>query len=331
MRGYPLSTSRQFGGFFGLEARQGRAMHTAAHRFNTACGAIRQLLDAIGQNGGFATVWVPTFLCPQVEIAIARAACGFKIRRYGLREDLEPLLCDAEPQDLIYFYNVFGLKGSSVPGLPDNAIVDNAHAFFQPPARNRATLYSARKFFGVPDGAYLYCNDPIEVPERPSPSVRGWHLLKRIEEGPEAAYHDFLAAEDELAAMPPQAMSALAQHILKSIDYDDVRRARLENFGIVHAALGHKNELARLIDLALADPQFVPFSYPYLTAHAADLRQSLIARKIYVPHLWRGLSDRAEMTVFEHHLCDDTVHLPIDQRYSVEDMTHMLAQGRLLD
>lgn len=312
-----------------MEGGRGEALHAAAHGFNTACGAIQQFLDAARQSREFATVWVPVFLCPQVEIAIARADPGFKIRRYGLREDLEPRLSDVGPQDLIYFYNVFGLKGTSIPRLPDNAIVDNAHAFFQPPARNRATIYSARKFFGVPDGAYLYCDDPIEVPRQQPSSGRGGHLLKRIEAGPEAAYNDFRAAEDELAAMPPLGMSPLARHILKGIDYDVVRRARLDNFGIVHAALGGKNELSDLIDLALDDPHFVPFSYPFLHASGADLRKSLIARKIYVPHLWRGLSDRAEMTAFEHHLSEDTVHLPIDQRYSEEDMTEMLAQGRL--
>ena len=317
---------REFGGFFGLEARRSGSLHAAAKAFSTASGALGHFLRSLGDSSSIETIWMPGFLCPRVETAIAQAAPKIMIQRYRLRQDLDPFGCDCGPRDLFYSYNVFGLKGAVTQSLPGNTIVDNAHAFFQPPGSNRATFYSARKFFGVPDGAYLYCEDPIDVPP-PLSSHRCDHLLRRIELGPQAAYDDFLAAERELEAMPPMGMSALARHVLDGIDYDSVRRSRLANFGFLHHALGPGNELAEVIDLALSDPHFVPFSYPFLSAEIIDLRRTLIARRIYVPHLWQGLSSRPELTEFERHLADDTAHFPIDQRYRVADMDEMLSQA----
>jgi hypothetical protein len=145
-----------------------------------------------------------------------------------------------------------------------------------------------------------------------------------------AAFADFQVSEKDLAAMPPLGMSALAERILEGIDYDAVRQTRLENFRMVHGVVGERNELADVIEAALGSSDFVPFSYPLLCADGAALREALIEQGIYVPHLWGGLSDRAEMTKFERHLADATVHLPIDQRYTVVDMEEMLTRGKLL-
>lgn len=37
-----------------------------------------------------------------------------------------------------------------------NLIVDNVQAFYTPPIKGLDTIYTCRKFFGVPDEAYLY-------------------------------------------------------------------------------------------------------------------------------------------------------------------------------
>lgn len=37
-----------------------------------------------------------------------------------------------------------------------NLIVDNVQVFYTPPIKGLDTIYTCRKFFGVPDGAYLY-------------------------------------------------------------------------------------------------------------------------------------------------------------------------------
>src|SRR5262245_42109012 len=119
---------REFGGFFGLEAARIGSRHAAAKAFSTFSGALQQFLGALGDSTSSGTIWMPVFLCPQVETAIARAAPGIAIRRYRLRQDLEPLGCAWGHQDFFYYYNVFGLKGAATRSLPVNAIVDNAHA-----------------------------------------------------------------------------------------------------------------------------------------------------------------------------------------------------------
>ncbi len=60
--------------------------------------------------------------------------------------------------------NYFGIKDEFITSLSkqvSNLIVDNAQSFFSNPIENIDTFYSPRKFFGVSDGAYLYCDTRI--------------------------------------------------------------------------------------------------------------------------------------------------------------------------
>ena len=64
-------------------------------------------------------------------------------------------------------------------------IVDNTQAFCFSD-RGVDTFYSARKFFGVPDGAYLYTDKFLNVElEQDVSCQRCEHLLRRIDEGAE--------------------------------------------------------------------------------------------------------------------------------------------------
>ena len=50
--------------------------------------------------------------------------------------------------------------------LGKNVIIDNVQAYFQRPIEGFDTLYSCRKYFGVPDGAVLYTDLEIEPLEK---------------------------------------------------------------------------------------------------------------------------------------------------------------------
>ena len=57
-----------------------------------------------------------------------------------------------------YYGNATESKIKKIFKKYKNLIIDNCHAFFSKPIKNAYNCYSTRKFFGVPDGAYLIKN-----------------------------------------------------------------------------------------------------------------------------------------------------------------------------
>ena len=120
-------------------------------------------------------------------------------------------------------------------------IVDNAQAFFASPIEGVDTFYSARKFFGVPDGAYLYTDKFLNVElEQDVSCQRCEHLLRRIDEGAERGYEAFRRNDDALNNQPIKKMSQLTESILMGVDYKIVVEQRRGNFNYLHSFFGEK-------------------------------------------------------------------------------------------
>ena len=159
------------------------------------------------------------------------------------------------------------------------------------------------------DGGYLYCNDEVKLPDAVSES---WNkctaLLKRCDHPASEGYEDFREIQKRISEEPVARMSKLTERLICNIDYEVIRKKRLETFKYLHEQLGEYNQLS--IDL---DENDVPMVYPFL-ADKPGLRKKLIANKIYVATYWPGCN-QDEMT--------GIIPLPIDQRYSIADM-HVL-------
>ncbi|KVU36015.1 hypothetical protein WK68_18675 [Burkholderia ubonensis] len=253
-----------------------------------------------------------------------------QMRFYGIDENLEPILSGLGTGDAtLYFVNLFGLKSAFAARLPANSIVDNVHAFFNPPVHGLHTLYSARKFFGVPDGAYLYTDLVLEEP----PAYVAWeesaYLLQRLDVGAPAGYAGFQRSEQALSRSDVRGMSALSQALLGGLNYEAFARRRRENFEYLHARLGVANELTALIDQALSDTNFVPLCYPHLCADGERVRDLLVSEGIFVPRYWANISDDLHATPFEQHLATNCLHLPIDHRYGRADMDEIVARMKI--
>ena len=99
--------------------------------------------------------------------------------------------------------------------------------FFSKPLTGVDTFYSPRKFFGLPDGAYLYTDKEIELEFEQDISInRIEHLLGRIEHGAEAHYETFKRNDEALMNQPIKQMSSLTSKLLKTIDYKHVAYTR---------------------------------------------------------------------------------------------------------
>jgi hypothetical protein len=225
--------------------------------------------------------------------------------------------------EAILYVNYYGLKQAYVESLTDKygcqLIVDNTQAFYAQPVKGIDTFYSCRKFFGVPDGAYLYCDQPVDMAlEEDQSWDRMTHLLKRIDVSPEAAYQDFSMHDDLLKENPIRKMSRLTHRIMASIDHDEVESRRIANYRHLNAALSGKNG----ISLQLTDDA-VPMVYPFLTEDE-NLRQRLIDNKIFVARYWPNVLEWCDAGSIEHQLTKFLLPLPIDQRYGSQDMQRII-------
>lgn len=64
--------------------------------------------------------------------------------------------------------------------------------------------------------------------------------------------------------------------------------------------------------------------YPYLTDRGEQIKRKLVTKKIYVPTLWPNVLHDCSADSYEYYLAQNLVFLPIDQRYTVNDMNYML-------
>ena len=104
-----------------------------------------------------------------------------------------------------------------------------------------------------------------------------------------------------------------------SIDYDDCRKTRNNNFKILHEALSNKNKL--VLDLSLIDG---PLCYPFLTEKKI-LRRKLLGKRIYVPIYWPNVFKWTTEKMYENYLATNLISLPIDHRYNEQDMLRIVS------
>ena len=177
------------------------------------------------------------------------------------------------------------------------------------------TFYSARKFFGLPDGAYLYTDTVWQQSFEQDSSVnRMSHLLKRVDLGAKAGYEDFRVNDDALVGQDIKTMSNLTEALLAGIDYESAKKKRIENYNTLTKALGATNQFH--FNLGAGD---VPMVYPYLTDDA-NIKKRLITEKIFVATYWPNVFEWCKPDELEYKLADRVSYIRIDHRYSKSDM-----------
>jgi hypothetical protein len=205
----------------------------------------------------------------------------------------------------------------------DKVVIDNSQAMHSEHFSTLATLYSPRKFFGLPDGGILYTNDRrVKQPEtRDTSSItRMSHLLKRLAGSPESGYQDFLKAEQEIGELPVLGMSNLTEHLLRSVDFEDAKKQRIQNALFLHNHLGRYNKLS----LDFTTPT-APLCYPLLPNVKFPTRDGLSKEGVFIPSYWSEVLSRVKEGSFEWNLATNALFLPCDQRYSLSDMQRVVS------
>jgi hypothetical protein len=311
------------GGYFELELGANRTeYHKDAECLNTGRNCLEYIVCAKSPK----RIFVPYYTCDVILDVLRRHP--IQIVHYHIDKNFEPeMQYELKDGDMFMYINYFGMMTKVVAGLAwtynNRLIVDNSQAFYSRPIKSVDTFYSARKFFGVADGAYLYTSNKLDIELEDSVSYsRMMHLLKRIDISAEAGYEDFCANEALLKSEKLKRMSKLTERILQSIDYERIKEKRIENFTFIDSLLSESNGF----HFVRAEDE-VPMVYPYLCSEKPD-RKKLAQIRLYTPQYWSSLLESDATNDFERNVAENTVFCPIDQRYDEPQLLYVASQVR---
>ena len=268
-------------------------------------------------------VYMPKYTCQVVIDPLDKLNIEYIF--YSLNEHLEiQELPDVQADELLLYINYFGIKNTYTHKLAQKygsrMVADCTQSFYFTDYGESHAIYSPRKFFGVSDGGYLITSGTLKDDFPIDTSYqRIQHLLKRIDVGAPASYFDFMANNYSLMHEPIKQMSHLTQRLLASIDYDSARRQRNSNFEVLHEALKTKNQL----DINIKSING-PYMYPLMSNDAPEIKQRLHQNGIFTASFWPSVHERCLSAETEYQLTKRIICLPLDQRYSTDEMEQIL-------
>ena len=315
-------TKKEYGGFLPLELNNYKRKtqyyfkrYENVLTFNTAKAAIKLIKATVNMD----SILIPYYLCPNV---ISELKKNFThITFYHIDHNLLPLV-EVQSDTLIYIVDYFGIKDYAINRFIKKHkstyfIVDNAHAFFNKPIlrNNVFTIYSCKKFFGVPDGAYLISKIPIkQIYEKTFAAAHADYLLQSLEQGTNSCYERKKHIDDFLNENYG-GISLLAEILLNTIDYRAVKRIRKKNFALYHKAFKSINKIK-------CESGSIPYIYPLNVGK--NIKQKLVEQRIYVPTLWKQLIHHDFSSKIEYDFAENTIFLPADQSYVKKDIMYII-------
>jgi hypothetical protein len=258
---------KNIGGFFEFESLEkwNSALFTASsyHPNALALNNGRSCLEVIIRLLNIKKIYVPFYTCNTLLLPLQDHHIAIEF--YGLTPTFEPILPPdfvLSPDSAFLYINYWGLKGDTAEALgqqfePGHFILDNTQAFFSPPIATGWTFYSPRKFFGVPDGGYLYPPsslnpkniDPTDLErvlacrkKRPE-KINYEHLFLRKTPHTQEAYKAFQASEAQQSSTPT-GMSRMSENILSKLDYEAIKQKRLQNYHQYQESLSPLNDFS---------------------------------------------------------------------------------------
>jgi len=225
--------------------------------------------------------------------------------------------------EYLLYINYFDVKNRTISKLEkkygSKLIIDNTQAFYKKKYKKAiASFNSCRKFFGVADGGYLYLRKKNIKKLKKNNSYSIDHLLSRFIGDTKISYKQFLVNERKLNS-EVAAISSFSEAILARTDYSSSKEQRIQNFNYLHFHLSNHN-LFRIDEKSIGVPNY----YPFLPGVFIN-REKFYSKNIFISTFWTDVLNR-EIKGYEteKHLSANLLPLPIDQRYTENDLQRML-------
>lgn len=308
------------GGYYELELTKGSFnYHTTPYTFKSGRSSLHYILSLVKPS----LVYIPYYTCNGLLESFEAAQISYLF--YEINHLLEPdELPELGENEYFLYINYFDVKRQFVNQLSakyaDKLIVDCTQAFFMKGNGRSWFFNSCRKYFGVPDGSFLYVPHHIQVllQGEKNEQYTASHLIKRFNGHAEDGYLAFLENE-VLCGTEITGMSKLSEYLLSNVNYNEVIHKRHTNYEYLDAIFTEQH-------LSPPEPfdSCVPMVYPVLLSKPVD-RKLLSSHNIFIPIFWADVTNRnspgfeIEKLVTEHLL-----PLPIDHRYNLADMERMV-------
>jgi len=305
------------GGYFEFELPSSKTyLYSDAVKFQSARAAFYALLEKGKPN----RVWMPNYICDSMILPLH--SLNIKVEFYDLTIDLDVSESVVlKKRDWLLYVNYFGICSTQEINLlnrfnSNQLIFDRSQGFFIPPSKCLATIYSPRKFFGVPDGGYLFTDIHITEPTEVDGQTvyRCEHLLQRLDDNIEFGYALYKKNEESFCNIQPFKMATLTSNLLSSLNYAEIKNIRNVNFKILHESL----EKINLFKICIASIDGA-LCYPLLIDDST-LKIQLLKKKIFVATYWEEVQNRAKVGSLECFLVKNLIAIPCDQRYRKIDM-----------
>ena len=311
------------GGYFEMELPDyGGFLHDDGVLLNSGRNALEYVLRSLPDVNH---LWIPYYTCDVILEPIKKLNVSYSFYRIDERLEIRDSI-ELRAGNFLLYTNYFGIKDGFVRQLAEKygarLIVDNVQAWYANPIPGTNTIYSPRKYVGIPDGGVDYCPSGIDIEqfERDNSYERCSHLLKRIDLGPSAGYPDYRANSKSLVNQPIRRMSRLTERILRAIDFDSIKQKRWDNFLYLDARLRKEN----LLPFAVFSSIECPMVYPFLVKNPS-LKELMIKNRVFVATYWPNVPEWDTLSGVETRLAQELVCLPIDQRYGESEMGEIVS------
>ncbi len=315
---------KEIGSFIELELPKGNEFYMGERnvaRLNNGRAAIWHAFRLTGAKA----IWIPYYQCESVREFLQRKNCVIKY--YHQDKNFNPIDLTPKEDEAVLLVNYYGIMSRERMRILSiscpNVIIDNCQAFFCKPLPNALNVYSARKFIGVADGAYVVGKNAhhfVEDYPQCYSSDTATFLLKRIEYGCEGkGYESRTLNENRVDTEDIMKMSKLTRAMLNGADYGRNREKRRKNF---ETACNLFADINVWDPTRFYDAETVPMVYP-LVVEDDSLLPKLLKAKHFQGHWWKYITEELPEDTFEHWMSRFMIPITIDQRYGVEDLENI--------
>ncbi|MCB2209899.1 DegT/DnrJ/EryC1/StrS family aminotransferase [bacterium] len=275
-------------------------------------------------------VWCPSYLCHTIVHAVMETKTPIKFYEmdYDLKIASHQWIREVQPRDLVIFINYFGFISDlnfakEVKDKQAWVLADCSQALLTKHENEYYdfTLFSPRKFIGVPDGGIVnpIQNNQLDNVELRQPSEDWWMLgftasvLRREFDrfGGERPWYKLFRETEINSPIGPYRMSELSNRLIrKNFNYQLITNRRRENYKLLLKALENIALFPELPD------NVVPLGFPVRIDNRDKVREALYSYQIYPPVHWT-MHEIIPSTFKESHaLSNNIMTLPCDQRYN---------------
>ena len=332
--------SRLVGGLLGIEEitntpSEDPGFFDGSHlRLTDARSGIWLLVELLSPK----TVWMPSFVCKVMIEAVDKAGvpvCHFELD-YDMRMHSTDWIHEVQANDLVIFLDYMGYPSHSdcTKQLREKKawILDDASQAWPSNTQSNIadfTLYSPRKFLGLPDGAVLCFHNNsdlmtdvnLELPPQDwimkSLAVVQW---RRDFDRWNATnpWQELFKTVNDTFPLGPYQMSAFSHMMMTyGINFQHIANRRNANYVILNKLLH---------DIALfpnAPLDMVPLGFPIRVNNRQDLQDHLLNHNVTSGAAWNLQGVIPNRYKESHRLSKDIITLPCDQRYNEDDMVYV--------